>query len=79
MCSTIDPVADAIRAERARRRMTQHQLAAIAGLSAATIRHYELGRTSPTVADLRRIASALDVHPCALLGSAMAEARPAAA
>ena len=47
--------------------LTLEQLAGMTGASAATICRYERGRRSPRVAQLLKIAAALDVPPGALL------------
>lgn len=60
--------ADELKAARARRGMTQQQLADTLGVAEKTVRLYESGTTAPTVGTLKGIAKALDVSPNELLG-----------
>jgi len=62
-------LANSIRAERARRRISQARLAKSVGCSKNHIVAIEAGRTSPTVELLERIAAAFGVSPCSLIES----------
>jgi transcriptional regulator with XRE-family HTH domain len=57
----LPPESNAIRAERSRARLTQHELAQRAGLTPGFIHRVEAGKVSPRIEDLRRIATALGV------------------
>ena len=54
---------------RERRRLTQGELAKAAGVSQSTIAHIENGKKDPSLASLKKIASALDVHMAILFSS----------
>lgn len=54
-------IRDNIRAERARRNMTQQELAEKSGLSKASVYMYEAGKTTPSAYNISRIAEALNV------------------
>lgn len=58
-----------LRAARRMRGMEQAQLAAAAGLPAASISHFEKGNRKPSFDNLRRLARALDVSTDFLLGT----------
>lgn len=58
-----------LRAARRLREMDQAQLAAKAGLPAASISHFEKGNRKPSFDNLRRLARALDVSTDFLLGT----------
>ena len=58
-----------LRAARHMRGMDQAQLAAAAGLPAASISHFEKGNRKPSFDNLRRLARALDVSTDFLLGT----------
>ena len=66
--TTID-VARRIRALRARRNLTQRELAESSGLSRNTLSLLERGQTSPTVSTLKRLAVALGVDINAFFGA----------
>ncbi len=51
---------------RRRRYLTQRELAAAAGVAAATIAQIELGKHPPHLRTRRKIAAALGVHPDAI-------------
>lgn len=57
-----------LRAERARRDMSQSELADKAGVNLATISQYEDGAFSPGADKLCQLASALGVTPNDLIG-----------
>ena len=57
-----------IRAERARRRLTQAQLADLAGIGKDAVYQYERGARAPDVRVLYRLAIALGVTPDELMG-----------
>lgn len=57
-----------IRAERARRDLSQEELAQRAGLSAVSIQNYENGICVPGTDKLAALADALGVTPNELLG-----------
>lgn len=57
-----------LRAARGLRQLSQGELAARAGLPAASISHFETGGRKPSFANLRRLASVLDVTTDYLLG-----------
>ena len=52
-----------LREARRARKLTQHGLAAAAGLSTASIRSYEHGRRSPTDDSMAALRRALDASP----------------
>lgn len=56
-----------LRAERARKGITQSQLAALAGISTGSLNRYETGKAVPTLANACNIAAALGVTLDALL------------
>lgn len=58
-----------LRTARRMRGMEQAQLAAKAGLPAASISHFEKGNRKPSFDNLRRLARALDVSTDFLLGT----------
>ena len=60
---------DRLRAARKIRGMEQSQLAAKAGLPAASISHFEAGKRKPSFDNLRRLARAIDVTTDYLLGN----------
>lgn len=60
---------------RAERKMTQIQLAEIAGMSQSYITKIETGAGNVTLAALDRIARALDVAPAMLISRLTIEAR----
>lgn len=55
-----------IRAERARQKLTQHELAELAGISRTHLANIELGRRDLTEDSLRGIAQALGVKEAKL-------------
>ena len=59
-------VAERIRFYRTKRNLTGNTLAMQIGLSRYAIMNYENATTEPTLVDLKKIASALDVNPCML-------------
>lgn len=61
-------VAAEVRAELARRQITQQQLAAAIGLSQASVSERLRGKTPFTTEDLEKVSAALGVHPAVLLG-----------
>lgn len=59
--STIEiTLGDNIRAERNRKRLTQHELARLTGVNVATICQIEKGKRAPALETLRGIARALN-------------------
>lgn len=64
-------IAAPLRAARARRGITQEQLAALSGIGAQTISRFENGDRDPRVGQLMRLAAALDTTPSALLAEAV--------
>jgi transcriptional regulator with XRE-family HTH domain len=56
-----------IRAERSRKRLTQAELAAAAGLSPTYLHRIERGRAQPTVGRVQDLADALGVPISALV------------
>lgn len=69
-------VAANLRAERARARLSQKELALLAGVSQVTIHHIECGHTAPKTSTVISIARALGVPPSKLISEL---ASPAAA
>ncbi|MGW6699601.1 helix-turn-helix domain-containing protein [Nocardia sp. NPDC055049] len=65
-------IAAPLRAARARRGLTQEQLAKLSGFAPQTISRFETGDRDPRVGQLMRLAAALDVSPSALLAEAVA-------
>lgn len=61
-------VAAEVRAELARRQITQQQFAPVIGLSQASLSDRMRGKTPFTIEDLGRIAEALRIHPAVLVG-----------
>jgi transcriptional regulator with XRE-family HTH domain len=57
-----------LRANRARSRMTQDQLAEASGVTAAAIRSYENALNVPSVENAAKLADALDVSLDQLVG-----------
>ena len=53
---------------RRERRLTQLALAVRMGVTPGTISRWELGVKTPTIANIGRMAEALEVHPAQLLG-----------
>lgn len=70
MPSIGDVVAANVRAERARMRLTQRQLAERLGWSVGTLADLEAGRRRPAVDDLPRLCEALGVTLLDLLNRA---------
>jgi len=68
-----DVVAAAVRAERARKRMSQRDLAAQLGWHPNTLADLEAGRRRPAVEDLPRLCRALGVDLLTLFFRADAE------
>ncbi|WP_378735343.1 helix-turn-helix domain-containing protein [Nocardia brasiliensis] len=60
-------IAATLRVARARRGITQEQLAKAAGLAPQTVSRFESGQREPRVSQLMRIAAALDTTPSKLL------------
>jgi len=65
--SPIDRVATRVRALRNRRRMTQQELAAKAGISRGYLARLETARQDPTLTTLEKLAKALRVKVARLL------------
>lgn len=65
-------IAAALRAARARRGITQEQLAALSSIGAQTIGRFESGRREPRVGQLIRLATALGTTPSELLAEVIA-------
>ena len=63
--SLVEKVAARIKTLRARRRMTQEQLAAKAGIHRVYLARIETARQEPTLTMLERLAKALRVKPAA--------------
>lgn len=63
-----DQVAATVRAELARRRMTQQDLARAVGLSQASVSERLRGKTPFSTDDIERVADALGIHPAVLFG-----------
>lgn len=63
-----DRVAAEVRANMARVRMTQTELAEVLGLTQSVVSKRLRGKIAFTVEDLEKIAGALGVHPAVLLG-----------
>lgn len=59
-----------MRIARERRGLSQEALAALTGVTVATISRIECGRRDPTIRTLRELARALDVSPGWLVGDA---------
>lgn len=55
------PIGKKIKALRKTRGLTQQQLADLLGVQRATISNYEIGRRSPHIKELERIADAMSV------------------
>lgn len=60
---------EALRTVREMRGLSQRELAAAVGVSQSAIAQIETGRTQPTLANLKKIAEALDVSLCVLVDS----------
>ena len=73
MASLGDVVAANVRAERARVRLTQRQLAERLGWSVGTLADLEAGRRRPAVDDLPRLCEAFGVRLVDLLARAESE------
>lgn len=58
---------EALRTVREMRGLSQRELAAAVGVSQSAIAQIETGRTQPTLANLKKIAEALDVTICELV------------
>lgn len=71
-----DRVAAEVRAELARRQMTQQDLAAIVGMSQASVSERLRGKTMFTLDDIERFATALEVHPAVFLDATPNRPRP---
>ena len=56
-----------LRRARERRLMTQAELSAKTGISAANLSRIETGKQQPRFSTLRRLAAALDIDPTELL------------
>lgn len=67
MVMTNQRINDNIRAELARKRMTQQQVASVLELSQASVSDRLVGRTAWKVNELTRLAEALDVPVASLL------------
>lgn len=63
----IEKIAMRIKAERAKRKITQAELAERAGISHGYLARLETGRQDPTITTLEKIAKALRVKVSALL------------
>jgi transcriptional regulator with XRE-family HTH domain len=63
-----DVFPERLRSARGLRELSQGELAAKAGLPAASISHFESGGRKPSFANLRRLAGVLDVTTDYLLG-----------
>jgi transcriptional regulator with XRE-family HTH domain len=61
-------VGDKLKEIRTRRLLTQEELAAKAGVSAATVVNVERNNQEPHFRTIRKLAKALDVDPTELLG-----------
>lgn len=72
--SLTDRVAEEIRSVMGRRKVTGAQLAKLLGVSAAWVSYRVNGSVSPSMADLERIATALNVEVGDLLPSAVLRA-----
>ena len=68
--SHAERVADAVRAECARRRITQHQLAKSLGLSQMAVSRRLSGAVALDVNELYAVAQLLDITPAELIGDA---------
>jgi len=55
--------------------LTQAELAEKVGVSSTTISHWETGSKRPRVANIRKLATALDVTPQAILAALQEAAR----
>ena len=73
MPSIGDVVAANVRAERARARLTQRQLAERLGWAVTTLADLEAGRRRPAVDDLPRLCEVFDIRLVDLLARADAE------
>lgn len=67
MDTSTDTIGTRIKALRARRRMTQLELAVGAGIMPAALSRIENDRVSPRLETLERIATALRVKPSRLI------------
>jgi transcriptional regulator with XRE-family HTH domain len=63
-----DRVADEVRANMARARMTQTDLAVVLGLTQSAVSKRLRGKIAFSVDELEKVADALGVHPAVLLG-----------
>lgn len=63
----IEKIAMRIKAERAKRKITQAELAERAGISHGYLARLETGRQDPTITTLEKLAKALRVKVSALL------------
>ena len=62
------PIGERLRELRARRYLTQRELADRAGVSPATIAKLETDVAEPRPSTIRKLAEALEVHPDELTG-----------
>ncbi len=60
-------IGDKLKAARTRRLLTQEELAAKAGVSAATVVNIERNNQEPHFRTIKKLAKALDVDPTTLL------------
>ena len=60
-------IGDKLKAARTRRLLTQEELAAKAGVSAATVVNIERDNQEPHFRTIKKLAKALDVDPTTLL------------
>lgn len=61
-------IGEKLKAARTRRLLTQEELAAKAGVSAATVVNIERDNQEPQFRTIKKLATALDVDPTTLLG-----------
>lgn len=66
----MDGLPERLRENRKMRGLTQAQLAAEAGIAAASVSHFETGQRAPSLESLVRLADALELSTDALLGRA---------
>jgi len=66
--SEIGAIADHLKSVREQRGLTQTELGTRAGISAASVSHFETGQRLPSLESLVRIADALEVSIDSLLG-----------
>jgi transcriptional regulator with XRE-family HTH domain len=66
--ATVESLCKSLKEERARQGLSQQRLAEMAGISRTGQRHIESLETNPTLYSLLKIAKAMDLNLCDILG-----------